>query len=108
QIGTLSKAIGVLGGYVAGPQVLIDYLVQRARPFLFSTSHPPAVTAACLAALDILEQDDSLIKRLWDNARYLDRKSTRLNSSHVKISYAVFCSKKIKFMVYCTDDPIQC
>lgn len=69
QIGTLSKAIGVLGGYVAGPQVLIDYLVQRARPFLFSTSHPPAVTAACLAALDILEQDDSLIKRLWDNAR---------------------------------------
>ncbi|REJ35692.1 MAG: 8-amino-7-oxononanoate synthase [Bacillota bacterium] len=70
QIGTLSKAIGVLGGYVAGPQVLIDYLVQRARPFLFSTSHPPAVTAACLAALDILEQDDSLIKRLWDNARY--------------------------------------
>src|SRR5690606_15765006 len=70
QIGTLSKAIGVLGGYVAGPQVLIDYLVQRARPFLFRTSHPPAVTAACLAALDILEQDDSLIKRLWDNARY--------------------------------------
>ena len=70
QIGTLSKAIGVLGGYVAGPQVLIDYLVQRARPFLFSTSHPPAVTAACLAALDILEQDNSLIKRLWDNARY--------------------------------------
>src|SRR5690606_5747821 len=70
QIGALSKAIGVLGGYVAGPQVRIDYLVQRARPFLFSTSHPPAVTAACLAALDILEQDDSLIKRLWDNARY--------------------------------------
>ena len=69
QIGTLSKAIGVLGGYVAGPQVLIDYLVQRARPFLFSTSHPPAVTAACLAALDILEEANSLIKRLWAPAR---------------------------------------
>ncbi len=70
QIGTLSKAIGVLGGYVAGSRLLIDYLVQRARPLLFSTSHPPAVTAACLAALDLLENDDSLMKRLWDNTRY--------------------------------------
>lgn len=70
QIGTLSKAIGVLGGYVAGSKLLIDYLVQRARPLLFSTSHPPAVTAACLAALDLLESDDSLIKRLWDNTDY--------------------------------------
>lgn len=70
QIGTLSKAIGVLGGYVAGSRLLIDYLVQRARPLLFSTSHPPAVTAACLAALDLLENDDSLMKQLWDNTRY--------------------------------------
>lgn len=70
QIGTLSKAIGVLGGYVAGSRVLIEYLIQRARPFLFSTSHPPAVTAACLAALDLLESDPSLVQRLWDNARY--------------------------------------
>src|SRR5690606_3071528 len=70
QVGTLSKAIGVLGGYVAGRRVLIEYLIQRARPFLFSTSHPPAVTAACLAALDILESDPTLIQRLWDNTRY--------------------------------------
>jgi len=70
QVGTLSKAIGILGGYVAGSKLLIDYLIQRARPFLFSTSHPPAVTAACLAALDILETEPELIQRLWDNARY--------------------------------------
>src|SRR5690606_32647276 len=70
QIGTLSKAIGVLGGYVAGSRLLIDYLIQKARPLLFSTSHPPAVTAACLAALDLLETDSSLIERLWDNTRY--------------------------------------
>ena len=54
QVGTLSKAIGALGGYVAGSRALIDFLYHRARPFLFSTSHPPAVTAACLAALDVL------------------------------------------------------
>lgn len=70
QIGTLSKALGVLGGYVAGSKMLIDYLIQRGRPFLFSTSHPPAVTAACLAALDLLENDPSLTERLWDNTRY--------------------------------------
>jgi glycine C-acetyltransferase len=71
QVGTLSKAIGVLGGYVAGPRHLIDWLHARGRPFLFSTSHPPAVTAACLAALDILEQEPERIARLWDNARFL-------------------------------------
>ncbi len=70
QVGTLSKAIGVLGGYVAGSRALVDFLTQRARPFLFSTSHPPAVAAACLAALDILEQDPGLIDRLWENARF--------------------------------------
>lgn len=71
QVGTLSKAIGVLGGYVAGPRHLIDWLHARGRPFLFSTSHPPAVTAACLAALDILENEPERIARLWDNARFL-------------------------------------
>ncbi|WP_044642806.1 glycine C-acetyltransferase [Risungbinella massiliensis] len=71
QVGTLSKAIGVLGGYVAGPQVLKDYLIHRARPFLFSTSHPPAVTAACEAALDVLLQEPEVIDRLWENARFL-------------------------------------
>jgi glycine C-acetyltransferase len=70
QVGTLSKAIGSLGGYVAGPRALIDFLYHRARPFLFSTSHPPAVAAACIAALDVLEQEPQIIDRLWDNTRF--------------------------------------
>jgi len=70
QVGTLSKAIGALGGYVAGTRTLIEFLYHRARPFLFSTSHPPAVAAACLAALDILEQQPELIERLWANTRF--------------------------------------
>ncbi len=70
QVGTLSKAIGVLGGYVAGRQHLRDYLIQRARPFLFSTSHPPAVAAACLAAIDVLEAEPERIERLWANTRF--------------------------------------
>ena len=70
QVGTLSKAMGVLGGYVAGRQYLRDFLVQRARPFLFSTSHPPAVAAACLAAIDVLEQEPERIERLWENTRF--------------------------------------
>src|SRR5215204_1623113 len=57
QVGTLSKAIGVLGGYVCGSRDLIEFLYHRARPFLFSTSHPPAVAAACIAAFDILEKE---------------------------------------------------
>ncbi|HUO32008.1 MAG TPA: glycine C-acetyltransferase [Bryobacteraceae bacterium] len=70
QVGTLSKAIGVLGGYVCGSKDLIEYLYHRARPFLFSTSHPPAVAAACLAAFDILEEEPDRIERLWENTRY--------------------------------------
>ena len=70
QVGTLSKAVGVLGGYVCGSRDLIDYLYHRARPFLFSTSHPPAVTAACLAAFDLLEQEPERVERLWENTRY--------------------------------------
>jgi len=70
QVGTLSKAIGALGGYVAGTQALIEFLYHRARPFLFSTSHPPSVAATCIAALDVLESDPSLIDRLWENARF--------------------------------------
>jgi glycine C-acetyltransferase len=70
QVGTLSKALGVVGGYVAGSRALIDVLVHRARPFLFSTSHPPAVAAACLAALDVLEEEPGLIDRLWENTRF--------------------------------------
>jgi len=70
QVGTLSKAIGVLGGYVAGNKNLIEFLHHRARPFLFSTSHPPAVTAACMAALDVLETEPEWMERLWDNTRF--------------------------------------
>ncbi len=70
QVGTLSKAIGVLGGYVCGGRDLIEFLYHRARPFLFSTSHPPAVAAACLAAFDVLEQEPQRIDRLWENTRY--------------------------------------
>jgi glycine C-acetyltransferase len=70
QVGTLSKAIGALGGYVAGSADLIDYLHHRARPFLFSTSHPPSVAATCLAALDVLEQEPAIIDRLWENTRF--------------------------------------
>src|SRR5206468_12092056 len=69
QVGTLSKAIGVLGGYVCGSKSLIEYLYHRARPFLFSTSHPPAVAAACLAAIDVLEQEPERIERLWSNTK---------------------------------------
>ncbi len=70
QVGTLSKAIGALGGYVCGSHDLIDYLYHRARPFLFSTSHPPSVAATCIAAFDILEQEPERIERLWSNTRY--------------------------------------
>ena len=70
QVGTLSKAIGALGGYVAGSRALIEFLYHSARPFLFSTSHPPAVAASCLAAIDVLESEPQLIERLWDNTRF--------------------------------------
>src|SRR5947209_369552 len=70
QVGTLSKAIGALGGYVCGSRDLIDFLYHRARPFLFSTSHPPAVAAACLAAFDVLEQEPERIQSLWDNTKH--------------------------------------
>ena len=69
QVGTLSKAIGVLGGYVCGSKSLIEYLYHRARPFLFSTSHPPAVAAACLKAFDVLEEEPERIERLWANTK---------------------------------------
>ena len=70
QVGTLSKAVGVLGGYVAGSKTFIEFLYHRARPFLFSTSHPPAVAAACIAAVDVLETEPQWMERLWDNTRF--------------------------------------
>jgi glycine C-acetyltransferase len=77
QVGTLSKAIGVLGGYVCGSRDLIEFLYHRARPFLFSTSHPPAVAAACLAAFDVLEQEPERIQNLWDNTKYFKQNLIR-------------------------------
>ena len=70
QVGTLSKAIGALGGYVCGSRDFIDFLYHRARPFLFSTSHPPAVAASCIAAFDVLEQEPERREKLWENTRY--------------------------------------
>ena len=78
QVGTLSKAVGVLGGYVAGSQDLRDILVQRARPFLFSTSHPPAVAAACLEAIRIMVEEPELIERLWTNTHRFKAELARL------------------------------
>src|SRR3954452_818086 len=70
QVGTLSKAIGALGGYVCGSRDLIEFLYHRARPFLFSTSHPPSVAATCIAAFDVLEGEPERIEKLWDNTRF--------------------------------------
>ena len=78
QVGTLSKAVGSLGGYVAGSQDLRDILIQRARPFLFSTSHPPAVVAACRAALKVMQDEPELIERLWANTRRFKAELSRL------------------------------
>jgi glycine C-acetyltransferase len=73
QVGTLSKAIGAIGGYVCGSRDLIEFLYHRARPFLFSTSHPPSVTATCIAAFDVLEQEPHLIENLWKNTRFFKK-----------------------------------
>jgi glycine C-acetyltransferase len=78
QVGTLSKAVGALGGYVAGTRALIDFLHHRGRPFLFSTSHPPSVAATCLAALDVLIEEPQIIDRLWDNTRFFKAGLTAL------------------------------
>jgi len=78
QVGTLSKAVGVLGGYVAGSRMLRDLLTQRARPFLFSTSHPPAVAAACLEAIRVFREEPELFERLWANTRRFKAELTRL------------------------------
>jgi glycine C-acetyltransferase len=78
QVGTLSKAIGALGGYVAGNRNLIEFLYHRARPFLFSTSHPPAVAAACIAAIDVLLDEPEIMERLWENTRFFKSGLERL------------------------------
>ena len=78
QVGTLSKAVGSLGGYVAGSTALREILTQRARPFLFSTSHPPAVVAACREAIRVMEEEPELQERLWTNTRRFKAELTRL------------------------------
>ncbi|MGD0975161.1 MAG: glycine C-acetyltransferase [Candidatus Korobacteraceae bacterium] len=78
QVGTLSKAIGALGGYVCGARDLIDFLYHRARPFLFSTSHPPSVAATCIAAFDVLEQEPERIEKLWQNTRFFKQELSLL------------------------------
>ena len=78
QVGTLSKAVGVLGGYVCGSRSLIEFLYHRARPFLFSTSHPPSVAASCMAAFDVLEQEPQLVEKLWENTRFFKAGLNRL------------------------------
>jgi glycine C-acetyltransferase len=78
QVGTLSKAVGVLGGYVAGSQSLRDILVQRARPFLFSTSHSPAIVEPCREAIRIMTEEPELIERLWANTRRFKAELARL------------------------------
>ncbi len=84
QVGTLSKGIGALGGYVACSQDVKDLLMMRARPVLFSTSHPPSVVATCIAAIDLLESDTSLVERLWENTHYFKRGLEQLgfNTGH--------------------------
>ena len=74
EVGTLSKAFGVMGGYITGPKTLIDYLKQKGRPFLFSTGLTPADTAAAIAAVDVLTKSDELVRKLWDNAAYFQRR----------------------------------
>ncbi len=78
EIGTLSKAFGVVGGYVAGSADLIEFLRQRARPFLFSSATTAADTAACIAAVKVLESDDGPVKKLWENAVYFQGKARAL------------------------------
>src|ERR1700751_3515257 len=79
QVGTLSKAIGALGGYVCGTRDLIDFLYHRARPFLFSTSHPPSVAATCIAAFDVLENEPERIEKLWENTRFWKKELGQLD-----------------------------
>ncbi len=78
EVGTLSKAFGVVGGVIAGKKTIVDYVRQKARPFLFSSAVTPADTAACLAAVDLLEQSTDLVDRLWSNARFFKAEMQRL------------------------------
>jgi len=78
EVGTLSKAFGVVGGYVSGNQIIVDWLRQRGRPYLFSSAMTTPDTAACLAGVDILESSTALVDRLWENTRYFKGEMTWL------------------------------
>jgi glycine C-acetyltransferase len=78
EVGTLSKAFGVIGGYVAGRQVLIDYLKQRARPYLFSSAATAADVAACIAAVELLQQSQDKVAQLWDNTHFFQERMQAL------------------------------
>ena len=73
EVGTLSKAFGVVGGVIAGKKIVVDYVRQKARPFLFSSAVTPADTAACIAAVDLLEESTELVDKLWDNTECFKR-----------------------------------
>ena len=88
QVGTLSKAIGALGGYVCGSRDLIEFLYHRARPFLFSTSHPPSVAATCIAAFDVLEQEPERIDKLWANTRFFKKELGAAGLQHRRQEHA--------------------
>lgn len=78
EAGTLSKAFGVVGGYIAGSKKLTDYLMQKGRPFLFSSAVPAADVAACIAAVDTLTASDSLVKQLWENTTFFQEKMKQI------------------------------
>ncbi|WP_428898529.1 glycine C-acetyltransferase [Parelusimicrobium proximum] len=78
QIGTLSKAFGAVGGYVAGPKILRDYMKSVARPFLFSSSHPPSVVASCMAGLDVLYNEPERLEKLWSNTKFFKEEMHKL------------------------------
>lgn len=86
EVGTLSKAFGVVGGYIAGSKRLTDYLAQKGRPFLFSSAVTAADVAACIAAVDTLTVSDSLVKQLWENTTFFQEKmrQTGFNLGHTK------------------------
>lgn len=77
-VGTLSKAVGAMGGYIASTQAMRDIMINKARPMLFSTPHPPAITASCIAAIKLLKNDNSLKQKLWDNANYFKTELNKL------------------------------
>src|ERR1700674_1739890 len=83
QVGTLSKAVGAMGGYVCGSRELVDFLYRRARPFLYSTGHPPSVIATCQAAFTLLDSPDGekLLKKLWSNTKFFQRRIKKLGFS---------------------------